>query len=159
MEEALVMDEMVDEQKNKFITFRLGEQAYAFEIRFVGEIIGIQKITPIPDVPDYVKGVFNLRGRVIPAVDVRVRLKLKERPYDDRTCIIVTQVRNEMVGLIVDTVDEVLQILPEEIEQPPSLKKEQKTQYMQGLAKKEQEVIILLNVEMFLFGTKEGQSN
>jgi purine-binding chemotaxis protein CheW len=159
MEESLVMEEMVDEQKNKFITFRLGEQAYAFEIRFVGEIIGIQKITPIPDVPDYVRGVFNLRGRVIPAVDVRARLMLAERPYDDRTCIIVARVRNEMVGLIVDTVDEVLQILPEEIEPPPSLKKAQKTQYMQGLAKKAQEVIILLNVEMFLFGTKEEQSN
>ncbi len=159
MEETLVMDEMVDEQKNKFITFRLGEQAYAFEIRFVGEIIGMQKITPIPDVPHYVKGVFNLRGRVIPAVDVRARLNLNERPYDDRTCIIVVQLRNEMVGLIVDTVDEVLQILPEEIEQPPSIKKGQKTQCMQGLAKNAHEVIILLNVEKFLFGTKEKQSN
>ncbi len=159
MEEALALEEMVDEQKDKFITFRLGEQAYAFEIKYVSEIIGMQKITPIPDVPDYVKGVFNLRGRVIPTVDVRARLNLNERPYDDRTCIIVTQVHKELVGLIVDTVDEVLQIVPEEIEPPPAIEKKRQTRYMQGLAKKRQEVIILLNVEMFLFGGKEEQHN
>ncbi len=153
MREETVADEMTDTQKDKFLSFELDNQEYAFEIRYVGEIIGIQKITPLPDVPNYVKGVINLRGRVIPLVDVRLRLGLNERPYDDRTCIVVANVNNNVVGLIVDTVDEVLDIQAGQIEEPPDLKKSNQSHFLQGLAKVNEQVKILLNVEQFLFDT------
>ena len=82
LESDPAMDE--DTMEGKFLTFHLGKEDYGIEIRFVTEIIGVQKITEVPDMPDFLKGVINLRGKVIPVMDVRTRFKLSERPYDDR---------------------------------------------------------------------------
>jgi purine-binding chemotaxis protein CheW len=137
-----------DAQKDKFLTFAVGSEDYGIEIRQVTEIIGIQKITDVPDMPGFVKGVINLRGKVIPVMDVRLRFKMSERAYDDRTCIIVVNVNNTTVGLVVDTVKEVANIPQGQIELPPSMGDNTGHElFVQGLGKVGDEVKILLNIE------------
>jgi purine-binding chemotaxis protein CheW len=99
-------------QKDKYITFILGKEEYAIGIEFVKEIIGIQNITRLPDVDEYVMGVINLRGKIIPIVDMRLRFSLEQIPFGDRTCIIVLNIGEFTTGLVVDEVSEVLDILP-----------------------------------------------
>ncbi|HKL27331.1 MAG TPA: chemotaxis protein CheW, partial [Desulfuromonadales bacterium] len=96
-----------DTQKGKYLTFHLGKEDFGIEIRHVTEIIGIQKITEVPDMPDFVRGVINLRGQVIPVMDVRTRFRMQHRDYDERTCIVVVNVAEKTVGLVVDKVNEV----------------------------------------------------
>ncbi|MDJ0838993.1 MAG: chemotaxis protein CheW [Acidobacteriota bacterium] len=140
-----------DTQEGKYLTFILGKEVYGLEIRYVTEIIGIQKITPVPDMPDYVKGVINLRGKVIPVMDVRLRFSMEAREYDERTCIVVINAKETIVGLIVDTVKEVLEIPKNQIEETNQLRRGHGNQFMQGLGKVGNEVKILLNAESLLF--------
>ena len=140
-----------DTQEGKYLTFKIGNEEYGFGIRFVTEIIGIQRITEVPDVPEYIKGVINLRGKVIPVVDVRLRFGMKEREYDERTCIIVVHVNNTAVGLIVDSVSEVINIAANDIEAPPQVNKGKGSQYIDGLGKVGQEVKILLEIQRLLY--------
>ncbi len=139
-----------DTQANKYLTFVIGEEEFAIEIRFVKEINGIQDITELPDVPHYVKGVINLRGKVIPVLDVRLRFNMAEKEYDERTCIIVVDINDLSVGLIVDAVSEVLEIPPESIEPPPKVNLGQAQRYLQGMGKVGDEVKILLNTKKML---------
>src|SRR3972149_6846013 len=97
-----------DIQENKFLTFLIGEEYYGVGIEYVIEIIRMIKITPMPEMFNFIKGVVNLRGKVIPVMDVRLRFGLKESEYDDRTCIIVVSIGELEIGLIVDTVSEVI---------------------------------------------------
>jgi purine-binding chemotaxis protein CheW len=115
------------------------------------EIIGMQKVTKVPDTAVYVKGVINLRGQVIPVMDVRLRFGLKERDYDERTCIVVVRIESYSVGLIVDTVSEVVDIPEESISPKPSIGKEKTNAYIQGMGKLENEVKIILDVQKLLF--------
>ena len=115
-------EEMINEggTLEKYLTFRVGEEDYGISIQYVSEIVGLQKITPVPDVPPYVKGVINLRGKIIPVLDMRRRLGMPERSYDERTCIIVVNVEGDLLGLIVERVNEVTDIPQEQIEPSPS---------------------------------------
>lgn len=144
-------EEDEDTQKNKFLTFHLAGEDYGIEIAHVTEIIGIQKITEVPDMPDFVKGVINLRGKVIPVMDVRIRFKLAPRNYDDRTCIVVVDIRGTAVGLVVDKVNEVADIPPEQIEPPPMTKHATASRFIQGIGKIGSEVKILLTIDRLLF--------
>jgi len=146
-----LMEEEEDTQLGKYLTFKIGEEEYGFGIRFVTEIIGIQRVTEVPDVPVYIKGVINLRGKVIPVVDVRLRFGMLEREYDERTCIIVVNLDNSVVGLIVDSVSEVINIPDNDIEHPPQVNKGKGSQYIEGLGKVEQEVKILLDIQRLLY--------
>ncbi|WP_042199420.1 chemotaxis protein CheW [Paenibacillus camerounensis] len=101
-----------DTQRDKYLVFSLGSQDYGIEIQYVTEIIGIQPIAGIPDLPEYIKGIINLRGTMIPVMDVRVRFRMEPQPYHDRTCVIVINIMDEVLGLIVESVSEVLTILP-----------------------------------------------
>ena len=148
-----------DTQEGKYLTFVLGNEVYGLEIRYVTEIIGIQKITPVPDMPDYVKGVINLRGKVIPVMDVRRRFAMDARDYDERTCIVVINAKETIVGLIVDTVREVLEIPKNQIEETHQLRRGQGNQFMQGLGKVGDEVKILLNAESLLFKDAQHLQN
>jgi len=139
-----------DTQEGKYLTFSLGKREFGIEIRNVTEIIGIQNITDLPDVPHYVKGVMNLRGKVIPVIDVRLRFGLEERDYDDRTCIIVVNINHMAVGLIVDSVSEVLDISAKDIE-PPARWNQSNGDYIQGFGKVGEEVKILLDSQKLLF--------
>jgi len=144
-------DENEDTQEGKFLSFRIGNEVYGIEIRHVTEIVGIQKITEVPDMPTYVKGVINLRGSVIPVVDVRLRFNMLPRDYDDRTCVIVVSVNESPIGLVVDAVREVISILPDQISPPPSVSKGEVTRYIQGIGRFDQDVIILLAMDELLY--------
>ena len=145
------MEEDEDTLLGKFLTFPLGKEEYGLEIRHVTEIVGIQKITEVPDMPQYVKGVINLRGKVIPVMDVRTRFTLAEKPYDDHTCIVVVNINDSSVGLIVDTVSEVISIPDGNIDPPPSVTKGDSSRFIKGLGKVGDTVVILLDIGQLLF--------
>ncbi len=138
----------------KYLTFNLGEEGYGLEILKVQEIIGIQTITKIPRTPAYVKGVINLRGKVIPVVDLRLKFGMEEREFTRETCIIVVQVtRNDtslVMGIIVDEVSEVLDISGDQIEAAPTLGTSVDTHFIMGMAKTESAVKILLDIDRVL---------
>lgn len=146
--EQEVLQHVEDSQRDLFLTFHLHNEDYGIAINHVTEIIGIQKITVVPDMPAEVKGVINLRGRVIPVMDVRLRFGLPRCDYDERTCVIVVEVNDNTTGLVVDRVNEVVEIAAEQIEPPPCGKKEQS--YIQGMGKVEAEVKILLDIESLI---------
>ena len=148
LEETLRMEE--DTQKGKFLTFSLGKEMYAIEIKFVTEIIGIQSITEVPELPTYVKGIINLRGKIIPVMDVRLRFKKKPVEYNDRTCIIVVEVKDISVGLIVDNVSEVMSISDEDIVPPPNMNKGTESKYIKAIGKVGNEVKLILECEKLM---------
>jgi len=149
--DATFSEEVEDTQEDKYLTFSLGNEEYGIEIRNVTEIIGIQKITDLPNTPDFVKGVINLRGKVIPLIDIRLRFQLKERAYDERTCIIVINISNTSIGLIVDTVSEVIDIPAENVEPPPKINQGAGSRFIKGLGKVGENVKILLDIHKLLF--------
>ncbi len=148
MDDDLYDDE--DTQKDKYLTFHIGTEDYGISIAYVTEIIGIQSITEIPEMPDFIKGVINLRGKVIPVMDVRTRFKLPPREYDERTCIIVVEIDDTSVGMVVDTVNEVADIPEDQVEPPPKSKRKGGS-FIQGLGKIDKEVKILLDINKILY--------
>lgn len=142
--------EAEDTQKDKFLTFFLADEEYGIAIRHVIEIIGIQKITEVPDMPNFVKGVINLRGKVIPVMDVRARFHLPGQDYDERTCIVVVNVDDQSTGLIVDRVCEVADIPAEHVEPAPGSSKMSADSYIMGLGKTGERVKILLDARRLL---------
>ena len=140
-----------DTLKDMYLTFRLGDEDYAVEIRYVTEIVGMQRITEVPDMPHYVKGVVNLRGQVIPVIDMRLRFNMVARSYDERTCIIVINIRSRQVGLVVDTVNEVRTIEDVNVSPPPRAVGGNGIEYISGLGKVGEEVKILLDTSRLLF--------
>lgn len=145
------MDEEDDTLEGKYLTFPLGKEEYGLEIRNVTEIVGIQRITEVPDMPPFIRGVINLRGKVIPVMDVRARFNLEPREFDDHTCIIVVNLNGTAVGLVVDTVSEVMNIPLQQIDPPPSVKKGETSRYLQGLGKVGDSVKILLDIRKLLY--------
>lgn len=139
-----------DTQAGKFLTFSLDGETFGIEIRYVTEIIGIQAITVIPEVPDYIKGIINLRGKVIPVIDVRLKFGKEEIEYNERTCIIVIDINEISVGLIVDFVDEVLNISDENIADAPKSKTGFTNKYIKGIGKVDDKVQLLLDCEKLL---------
>jgi len=150
LDETLINEDDEDTQKDKYLTFTVGREDYGVEIYHITELIGIQQITDVPDMPHYIKGVINLRGKVIPVMDVRLRFRLPERAYDDRTCIIIVNVRGAAVGLVVDTVKEVADIPEHQIELPPEMAESNRNGYVCGLGKTGNDVKILLDVEKLI---------
>jgi purine-binding chemotaxis protein CheW len=138
----------------KYLTFNLGDEEYGLEILKVQEIIGMQEITKVPRSPEYVKGVINLRGKVIPVIDLRLKFGMEEKQYTRKTCIIVVQVKREagdlIMGIIVDEVSEVLDISGDKIEAPPPMGVKVDTQFIMGMAKTDSSVKILLHIEQVL---------
>jgi purine-binding chemotaxis protein CheW len=135
----------------KYLTVVLENEAYGIAVLKVREIIRIQKVTPVPQMPDYVKGVINLRGRVIPIVDLRVKFGLKAE-FTERTCIVVVQVKltaeqTVQMGLIVDTVEEVVILTAEVIEPTPDFGARLSTEYILGMAKVKGQVKTLLDID------------
>lgn len=141
-----------DTQLDKYLTFHLDEEVYGIEIRYVTEIVGIQKISILPESPDYVKGIINLRGKIIPVVDMRLRLKKRELSYTDRTCIVVVDISQIIVGLIVDAVDEVLTI-PEDATVPASeFHYAAQGGYVKSVGKVDNAIRLLLDCEKLFSG-------
>ena len=147
---ADMLDEEADTQKDKFLTFKIGVDDYAITIRSVNEIIGMQKITSVPETFDYIKGVINLRGKVIPIMDVRLRFGMEARDYDERTCIVVIDHRGTLVGLVVDTVSEVVDIPEENIEPSPNLRTSAREHFVEGMGKIGEDIKMVINVDQLL---------
>ena len=141
-----------DAQKGKFMTFQTGKEFFGISISYVNEIIAMQPITKIPEVEDYIKGLINLRGKIIPVIDVRVRFRMEPLEYTDRTCIIVINVKSTVIGLIVEKIAEVDTIQDDDIVPPPALGKKEKEQnkYVYGLARLEDSVKMLLDPEKLI---------
>jgi len=139
-----------DAQKDRYLTFHLGKESYGIEIQYVTEIIVMQEITKVPDLPESIIGVVNLRGNVISVMDMRKRFHLESREIDDRTCIIVVNIEDIAVGLLVDTVNEVLNIPEKHVDPPPKTHSGVKSNYIMGMGKVEDQVKILLNIEKIL---------
>ena len=139
-----------DNIDNTYLTFSVEQEQYAVNIAHVTEIVGMQKISEVPDVPEFIKGVTNLRGQVIPVMDMRLRFNLPWRDYDDRTTIIVLELDNSPTGLIVERVTEVLDIQPGQIDPPPRWHKGGNQGVIRGLGKTEDSVNIILDVRRLL---------
>ena len=145
------MDER-DTQKGKYVTFKSGAEYFGLKIQYVNEIIVFQEITKIPESEDYIKGLINLRGKIIPVIDVRLRFKQEPFEYTDRTCIIVVNVKNVVVGLIVEQIAEVVEIQEENIIPSPSVGKADKSQnkYVYAIGKVGDQVKLLLDPDRLL---------
>jgi purine-binding chemotaxis protein CheW len=136
---------------NRYLTFNIGEEIYGFEIMYVTEIIGIQKITKVPNISNYIKGIINLRGIIYPVIEIRNRFGIEAVPYTERTCIVLVRSRNMGVGMIVDNVSEVMRIDVDKIFPQPQTYKGSKSKYIKSIAKLGTEVKILLDLEKLLF--------
>jgi purine-binding chemotaxis protein CheW len=145
---------LLEHLQGKYLTFQLGSEEYGLEILKVREIIGIMDITRLPRTPDFVRGVINLRGKVIPVIDLRLRFGLPEKEYDERTCIIVVEVRenglNVLMGIIVDSVSEVLNVVLEDLEPTPSFGVALNTDFIMGMAKGKSTVRALMDIDKVL---------
>lgn len=145
-----VLDELEeDTQKGKFLTFSLGEEYYGIDIMYVTEIVGIQPITVVPELPEFIKGIINLRGKIIPVMDARLKFKKEPKDYNDRTCIIVIDVLDLSIGIIVDAVSEVLNISDENIVPPPNLNTSGR-KYIKSVGKSDENVTLILDCEKLL---------
>lgn len=138
-----------DTQKDKYLIFFLGKEFYGIEIKYVIEIIGIQTITEVPGLPHYLKGIINLRGKIIPVMDVRERFKKVCKEYNERTCVIVIEINHLFVGLIVDQVAEVLNIPEGEIVAPPEAT-DSENKFIKGIGKVRDDVKLLIDCEKLL---------
>ena len=147
--EESVLDKTMEllAKEGKYLTFALGKEEYGVEILTVREIIGLMDITAVPQVPKYVKGVINLRGKVIPVIDLRLKFDMESIDYTNETCIIVINVEQTLMGVVVDRVCEVLDIGQEAIEPAPSFGQKLKTDFILGMGKIGEKVKILLNIE------------
>jgi len=146
--------EAADQKAGKYLTFVLAEETYGLEILKVREIIGIMDVTPIPRTPEFVKGVINLRGKVIPVVDLRLKFSMDEVEHTEETCIIVVTVGQIELGVIVDKVSEVLDIAGGDIEDPPDFGTAVDTRFILGIGKAEGNVSILLDISQ-VFDARE----
>lgn len=141
-----------DSQKGMFMTFQIGKEYFGISISYVNEIIAMQPITIIPEVEDYIKGLINLRGKIIPVIDVRVRFKMEPKEYTDRTCIIVIDVKSTVIGLIVENIAEVDTIMDDDIVPPPAFghKENERNKYVYGLARTADSVKLLIDPEKLI---------
>lgn len=156
-EETQIMDQTIKAsgvKTGKYLTFTLKEEEYGIGILKVKEIIGMMPVTSVPRTPDFVKGVINLRGKVIPVVDLRLKFAMESISYTDRTCIIVVEIDSNddtvLIGIVVDSVSEVLNIREDEIEETPQFGTSLNTSYILGMAKMEGGVKILLDIDRVL---------
>jgi len=139
-----------DVRAGKYLTFELADEAYGIEILKVREIIGMMDITQVPRMPAHVRGVINLRGKVIPVIDLRLKFDMQSTEQTAETCIIVVDVSGQMMGLQVDKVSEVLDIAGHEIEDAPMINASVDNSFILGMGKAKGRVNILLNIDKVL---------
>ena len=141
-------------REGKYLTFSLADEEYGISILKIKEIIGMMPITTVPQTPEFVKGVINLRGKVIPVIDLRLRFGRESIEYSERTCIVVVEIEGTsgiiLIGNVVDSVSEVLNIKPEDIEDPPQFGSRLNTDAILGMAKLDGAVKILLDIDKVL---------
>lgn len=140
----------------KFLTFSVGGQYFGISIRNVIEIVQVEPATPMPELPYYAKGIINLRGKVVPLVDVNLRFGKPEQEYTDRTCIIIIDIDGVDVGFIVDAVDEVLDIEESQISPPPNFSAGRENRFVTGVCKLEKHMVLLLDSKLLFSDSEMG---
>ncbi len=145
MNEVTWIDENEDTLTGKYLTFNLGQEVYGLEISVVTEIVGMQSITEVPDLPVYMKGVINLRGKIVPVIDAGIKFGKPPIIYHDRTCIIIMEIENALIGLIVDKVNEVIDIPEENVVPPPDGKTGFSNQFIKGIGMVGNDMKILID--------------
>ena len=147
--DVIVEDEI---QKEQYMTFKCSDEIYGISIKYVNEIIGLSQITKVPETQDYLIGLINLRGKIIPVIDVRIRFGKEPLEYNDRTCVIVIDVKSTVIGLIVDAIDEVAAFAENEITPPPSVSDLaiQAKKYVFGIGRGNGEVKLLLDPDKLI---------
>lgn len=147
--DVIVEDEI---QKEQYMTFKCSDEIYGISIKYVNEIIGLSQITKVPETQDYLIGLINLRGKIIPVIDVRIRFGKEPLEYNDRTCVIVIDVKSTVIGLIVDAIDEVAAFAENEITPPPSVSDlaMQAKKYVFGIGRVNGKVKLLLDPDKLI---------
>ncbi len=142
----------ISEMDGKYLTFLTEGQFFGIPIADVVQIVGMQEITPMPEFPEYVKGIIHLRGAMIPVIDVRLRFNKPAIAYNERTCIVVTNIQESLIGFIVDEVDEVVKIEAEQISKPPQLagEKSDAPSNLSGIGRLNEKIVLLFNTETML---------
>jgi purine-binding chemotaxis protein CheW len=151
-EENSEEDNDIQANEQKYLTFLIEKQYFAFSIYDIETIVEIQEIFPIPEFPDYAKGIINLRGLIIPVIDVRLRFQKPEQEYNERTCIIVVSINKIKIGFIVDTVDEVIDINPADISPLPKIGagSSEMGKYIVGVGKTKNKIVMILAASKLL---------
>lgn len=151
----------MDPVGGKALTFNLGNEEYGIPILQVKEIIGIMEITEVPRMPCFIRGVINLRGKIIPVMDLRVRFGIEAKEYNNRTCIIVIDIAQEnnrkQIGIIVDTVSEVVNIPKDDVEHPPTYQAGLEEEFISGIGKVKGRIVILLDIDKILTKIEANQ--
>ena len=140
------------ETVSQYVTFTIGDELYGVEVLKVHEIIGMTEIRSVPNSFNYMKGIINLRGRVVPVVDIRLKFNFDEREYDEYTVILIVEVKNQLVGMIVDSVSDVIGLPSGSIQATPHFSSDIDNDYIQGVGNDEDRMIIMLDVDRILSG-------
>ena len=138
---------------NEFLTFTLGDEEYGVDILKVQEIRGYDTVTKIPDAPDFIKGVINLRGTIVPVVDMRLKFKLGKADYNEFTVMIILNIQRRVVGMVVDGVSDVMQLTAEQIRPAPEFGGAVNTKFITGLGALDQRMLILVDIEKLMSGS------
>lgn len=154
----ILADKVMEQQKRvQFMTFQCAGEIYGISLDNVNEIIGLQQYTEIPETEDFIRGLINLRGKIIPIIDVRIRFGKEPLAYNDRTSVIVVQLKDTVIGLIVDGIEGVAEVVEDEIIPPPSVSnlEKQSRKYVYGIGRVNGETKLLINLEKLLFCSDE----
>ena len=138
------------EATREVLVFVLGKEEYAVDILKVQEIRGYEKVTPLPAAPDYLKGVVNLRGVIVPVIDLRVKFGLPDPAYDAFTVVVILRIANRVIGIVVDGVSDVIRLAPSDVKAAPQLGSLVDASYLAGLATRDERMILLVDIEKFL---------
>ena len=156
MSEAAVQQSVMAGDDREFLSFVLGEEHYALDITTVKEIRGYEQVTKIANAPDFIKGVMNLRGDIVPVVDLRIKFNVGEATYNEFTIVIMLNVDERIVGIVVDGVSDVIRLSEEEMLPPPEFGVAFDSRYLHGLADVDETVVILVNIESLINSNELG---
>lgn len=149
------METVEIKEEEKYLMFFLDEEYYGIPVLKINEIIGLMEITQVPRTPNFMKGIINLRGKIIPIMDLRLKFKMTERTYDEQTCIIIVEVdvhgQKKLIGIAVDKVAEVVNVYQKDVELPPQYgQEEDEDGFLTGVGKVKDKVVMLLNIESII---------
>jgi purine-binding chemotaxis protein CheW len=142
---------------NQWVTFRLGEETYGVNVMQVQEVLRITEIAPVPGSPDYVVGIINLRGNVVTVIDTRKRFGLYPKDSDDSSRIVIIEAEDQVIGILVDSVAEVVELRSSEIESAPNVGNEESSRYIQGVTSRNGELLILVDLNRFLSDEEKAE--
>ena len=148
-------DKMI-ENKKEYLTFTLGQEEYGIDIQKVQEIRGYDRVTPIANAPDFIKGVINLRGIVVPILDLRIKFGLGNVTYDEYTIVIIINIGERTVGIVVDSVSDVVELAPESIADAPDFSTTLDVEYLEGIGTYEEKMLILIDIYKLLTNKEMG---